>query len=1173
MKKIIVTLTAILLLTSCTSPETIETITTPQTTAAETFEISTIKETTTEAVTTTAVIIPEPKITLPIIDGSTSTIPLHAYIKTKLLGGDYSGNRYNTIHSKTFESFDKLIAGKADVILTVPITPEQRVITEHTEGFTLGEEPIALEGFVFIVNPENPVKNLTQAQIRDIYSGKITNWKEVGGDDAEIIAYQRNEISGSQSYMNEFMGETPLADAPTTMAINDMGYMIEAVADYTNGKYAIGYSVYSYAASRQVSAGNVALLAVDKILPSRESFTDGSYPLLSQTMLYYNKETADEDTLAFRDYIISDEGQLAVLEAGYIPIKDIETPPIYEVYNEKGTGKEKPAGKPEKYAYLYYDTDNLGEVNFLKNKELEAEIDAYISEGSSCIWNIYNGFLSLYVSNGDYAVWDLFTGEKIEDFSDLFYKDIDIAPIIDEYVLYYIDGARWYDLQQKCDYFGFLGKIDKFNVDEFLIPDDNAYFVFPKVISSGLVTCEDSIVSEYRDFSELINYPEMLQNINIPPYERDDFVIDDPDDYRYYFQIKSNIMPADEVAKINAALINACYYFDENNRELIDGLNQLDYNWDFELTDDGIRFYSSRYEMLFDLDGNFITLNHFETAVTKKYPDGYKNMIINFPEMFLYNPKVWDDSRPTDKTIVFNDQNDPIAVEARKLAGDLDKFAKSYLEANFADTIHGGKAPNERNGRYVTTDAVHIFGIADLDGDEHPEVFTYTEQDDYSYCDISFFDMYAENPLEPIIKTEVRGFSNEGTTFFAKNKDGNVVMMTGYLHSARVGQIDFYEFTKSESGEIFADRYFYAEIDTYDANEFRVDRMYYNGEMKGDVFGYDDVSLSDFNTVFFPNTKTVNFDFYWIYENTLYRGNEEDFRTGIEAYDEYLYVNTARILKPASREEYIDKYAVNLPDVFERKYWEPVPEEYYDVEISPEAQEFYDEQKAIEKAIIGEDFKDLYFINGMYVYPGGNNYTFGVIDINGDGKPETFKVWNNNRYTYADIYFYDPQSENPTMPLSEDPFIAYPEDGETFFAKNADGDVVIWSGYLHSYFMGSFFCFDLSYENGEFSATDYFSAVYGDDNHYPLNFGGGVTVCFGMTLRDTEYNRNVIGGISPETHDTVFADEFASLDLDVYYIYRDILYHGTEATEYRGKTAYQKYLEFTASRPPDISNE
>jgi ABC-type phosphate transport system substrate-binding protein len=562
-------------LTGCGSSEVTETNATPATTTVATFDMSTAAETTTtQAVissttttitTTTAAItepVPEPEITLPIIDGSTSTIPLHAYIKTKLLGGNYGENRYNTVHSKTFESFDKLLAGEADVILTVAITPEQRVIAENTKEFTLGEEPIALEGFVFIINPENPVKSLSQAQIRDIYSGKITNWKEVGGDDAEIIAYQRNETSGSQSYMNEFMGETPLADAPTTMVISEMGYMVETVADYTNGKYTIGYSVYSYAASRQVSAGNVALLSVDGILPSRESFTDASYPLLSQTMLYYNAETANEDTLVFRDFLISDEGQSAVLEAGYLPVVDIEIPDIYAVYNEKGTGKEKPddKGRPTEYSF-YEDTENLY-VEFLADKELEVTvnewIDANISGGfRNTALGIYNGYLSV-VTYGSAAVWDLYTGKKIENFNDLFYKDVPMYPIIDAATLVAVDSDINSYSYLKCDYFGFLGKTEDFSATLFSLPYENAYFTMPMDIPLLLYLEEDSVVSEYRDSQQFIVDGKKQEIIKIPPYERTDFVIESDDRDRYYFQIKSDIMPADEVARINAGLIKAC---------------------------------------------------------------------------------------------------------------------------------------------------------------------------------------------------------------------------------------------------------------------------------------------------------------------------------------------------------------------------------------------------------------------------------------------------------------------------------------------------------------------------------------------------------------------------------------------------------------------------------------
>jgi phosphate transport system substrate-binding protein len=623
MKKFITALAAIIILTSCGTPETAEAIVTPATTTAATSLMSTITEATTTYATT--IITSENTTAKPqkeserrefIIDGSTSTIPLHAYITTKLFGGNYGENRYRTTHSKTFEAFDKLIAGEVDVILTVPITPEQRVIAENTEGFTLGEEAIALEGFVFIVNPENPVKSLTQEQIRKIYSGEITNWRDVGGDDAEIIAYQRNETSGSQSYMNEFMGETPLSTAPKTMIINEMGDMMQTVADYTNGKYALGYSVYSYAAGEQVSAGNVALLAVDGIKPDRETFTGGTYPLLSQTMLYYNTETADEVMRSFRDWMISDEGQLTVLEAGYLPVREIEIPEIYTVYNELGTGKDKPADKGRPTEYSFYQIYNGLHIEFLTDKKLEATvnewIDANIPENYPySIAQIHNGYLSVETNNSA-AVWDLYTGKKIEKFNELFYKNIPMYPIVDAATLVAADSDvnGWSFL--RCDYFGFLGETEDFSATLFTLPSENAYFTTSMRVPLLLCLEENSVVSEYRDSQRFLVDGEKQEIIKIPPYDRVDFEIEVDGRRHYYYQIKSNIMPTDEVARINAGLIKACDYWRENlDYRAFGGRNELSYDWNFELTDSGIRLYVRDGEMLFDLDGNFIGINYF----------------------------------------------------------------------------------------------------------------------------------------------------------------------------------------------------------------------------------------------------------------------------------------------------------------------------------------------------------------------------------------------------------------------------------------------------------------------------------------------------------------------------------------------------------------------------------
>ena len=114
---------------------------------------------------------------VPKMDGSTSAIPLEAGFKSKMLSVPYSDAKMLVSHHKTHESFSMLLSGENDMIFTVPISEEQQKMTDDA-GVKLNFVPVAKEGFVFVVNKNNPVDSLTSAQIRDIYSGKITNWKE-----------------------------------------------------------------------------------------------------------------------------------------------------------------------------------------------------------------------------------------------------------------------------------------------------------------------------------------------------------------------------------------------------------------------------------------------------------------------------------------------------------------------------------------------------------------------------------------------------------------------------------------------------------------------------------------------------------------------------------------------------------------------------------------------------------------------------------------------------------------------------------------------------------------------------------------------------------------------------------------------------------------------------------
>jgi len=178
----------------------------------------------------------------------------------------------------------------------------------------------AREGFVFLVNAENPVKSLTQQQLRDIYQGKITNWREVGGRDLPIVAYQRNEHSGSQTLMEGvFMDGLKMAE-PLTTRIQSMEGLIDVVAEFDeNVNGGVGYSVYYYA-REMIGNPQVDLIALDGINPTSDAIRDGSYPVIVNYYAVKRFGDHSESTQKLLDFILSEEGQRYVNESGLVSI-------------------------------------------------------------------------------------------------------------------------------------------------------------------------------------------------------------------------------------------------------------------------------------------------------------------------------------------------------------------------------------------------------------------------------------------------------------------------------------------------------------------------------------------------------------------------------------------------------------------------------------------------------------------------------------------------------------------------------------------------------------------------------------------------------------------------------------------------------------------------------------
>ena len=256
--------------------------------------------------------------TFPRLDGSTSMVPLAEAVASVLLGEDRESVTDLCQFNRTTQSFRNLAMGECDLLLAGE--PNAAVFTEMEEqGFAYEIETIAMDGLVFLVNENNPVDSLTTDQIRDIYTGKITNWSQVGGSDAEIIPFQRNEGAGSQALMKKLvMGDTPLAEPPEEYMASSMGELMSVVKSYDNSANAIGYSVYYYANDMQMAQG-LKLLKVDGVEPSRETIRSGEYP---HRNAYYCviPASAGEDSpnrILF-DWLMSEDGQKLIDLEGYV---------------------------------------------------------------------------------------------------------------------------------------------------------------------------------------------------------------------------------------------------------------------------------------------------------------------------------------------------------------------------------------------------------------------------------------------------------------------------------------------------------------------------------------------------------------------------------------------------------------------------------------------------------------------------------------------------------------------------------------------------------------------------------------------------------------------------------------------------------------------------------------
>ena len=262
----------------------------------------------------------------PITDGSTACIPLMAQMMADTTGIDLEAAQSAISVSTTayaWESFglypDEDYTARMLVVYEAPDYVKDELKEADAQ---LEQKPIGRDALVFIVNEENPVKSLTRQQLKDIYAGKITNWKEVGGDDLDIVAFQRRSDSGSQTLFQKLLiqgGE--LMDPPTELAPTAMGELVDSLAAYNNSANAIGFSVYYYI-DQMYSKPGLRLLAVDGVTPSNETITDQSYPLCNEFYAAILQDSAaDSPERRIYEWLSTDAGRSCIEHSGYVAVQ------------------------------------------------------------------------------------------------------------------------------------------------------------------------------------------------------------------------------------------------------------------------------------------------------------------------------------------------------------------------------------------------------------------------------------------------------------------------------------------------------------------------------------------------------------------------------------------------------------------------------------------------------------------------------------------------------------------------------------------------------------------------------------------------------------------------------------------------------------------------------------
>ncbi len=217
---------------------------------------------------------------------------------------------------------------------TTSVAQSSRKMTEkefeqaRAAGHEIKEIPVAIDALVVVVHPSNPVKELTIDQLSDIFSAKITNWKEVGGIDKAILALSRERNSGTHVFFLEEVvrrgnPKGPEEFEPSVLMMSSSQAIVQEVSD---NAAAISYFGHGYLTPTMRSVAIAKKAGDPFVSPSVEAALDGSYAL-ARPLYFYIPKSQEEHLKEFISFVLSEKGQAVVSEMGFIPYKKIPAAP------------------------------------------------------------------------------------------------------------------------------------------------------------------------------------------------------------------------------------------------------------------------------------------------------------------------------------------------------------------------------------------------------------------------------------------------------------------------------------------------------------------------------------------------------------------------------------------------------------------------------------------------------------------------------------------------------------------------------------------------------------------------------------------------------------------------------------------------------------------------------